>query len=168
MFFPADSELRQNGRRAWLLERKEARDRQEVARATSDYWQQQRLKKQAESQDDDGRTEVSIPGLVGIDQEYTERQQRQKVQLRQWLAQQQSEKAAEREKQKLEGESTCRLARRGNASARSASSVSSPLDFQNSRMTRIESPWTGNSCSFTWPRWTPGELWLSPRKTSIW
>lgn len=111
MFPPAESELQQNSRRAWLLERKEARDRQEVARATSDYWQQQqqRLKNRAESQDDDGRTEVSIPGLVGIDQQYNERQQRQKVQLREWLAQQQSEKAAEREKQKLEGESTCRL-----------------------------------------------------------
>lgn len=114
----ADSELQQNSRRAWLLERKEARDRQEVARATSDYWQQQqRLKNLAESQDD-GTTELSIPGLVGIDQQYMERQQRQKVQLREWLAQQLGEKAAEREKQKLEGEVHTQSCSEGNASAR--------------------------------------------------
>lgn len=105
--FLAESELQQNSRKAWLLERKEARDRQDVARATSDYWQQQQqLKDRAQSQAEDGGTEVSIPGLVGIDKEYTERQQRQKVQLREWLAQQQSEKVAEREKQKQKGEST--------------------------------------------------------------
>lgn len=111
MFFLAESELQQNSRRAWLLERKEARDRQEVARTTCGYWhqQQQRLQNRADSQDDDGSTEVSIPGLVGIDREYMERQQRQKVQLREWLTQQQNEKAAEREKQKLESESTCSL-----------------------------------------------------------
>lgn len=111
MFFLAECELQQNSRRAWLLERKEARDRQEVARATCGYWhqQQQRLQNRADSQDDDGMTEVSIPGLVGIDREYVERQQRQKVQLREWLTQQQNEKAAEREKQKLESESTCSL-----------------------------------------------------------
>lgn len=94
------------------MERKEARDRQEVARANCGYWhqqQQQHLQNQADGRDDDGRTEVSIPGLVGIDREYVERQQRQKVQLREWLTQQQSEKVAEREKEKLESESSCRL-----------------------------------------------------------
>lgn len=134
-----------------------------MARATSDYWQQQqqRLKDQAESRRvADGETEVSIPGLVGIDQEYAERQQRQKVQLREWLAQQQSEKAAEREQQKLDSESTGRLV--GGRRKNPPRAV-----FQGSGVTRVASPWTGGSCSFTWPPWTPGERWPLPRKTSI-
>lgn len=102
--FLTDAEWQQNSRVAWLLDRKQAKDRQAMERATFAYWhQQQRLQSQAEQDaDGGGQTEMSIPGLVGIDQEYEERQRRQKVQLREWLIQQQSEKAEERQKEKLE------------------------------------------------------------------
>lgn len=102
--FLTDAEWQQNSRVAWLLDRKQAKDRQAMERATFAFWhQQQCLLSQAEQDADSGRqTEMSIPGLVGIDQEYEERQRRQRAQLREWLIQQQSEKAEERQKEKLE------------------------------------------------------------------
>ena len=55
-----------------------------------------------------GKTELADaqmmpPGLVGEDPNSQNRRQRQREQLREWLIQQQSERAAERHHQKLEG-----------------------------------------------------------------
>ncbi|XP_059190702.1 RIB43A-like with coiled-coils protein 2 [Centropristis striata] len=46
--------------------------------------------------------QMMLPGLVGEDPDSKSRQQRQREQLREWLLQQQSERAAERHQQKLE------------------------------------------------------------------
>lgn len=50
-----------------------------------------------------GDSQMMLPGLTGEDPQFKIRQQKQKDQLRQWLIQQQSDQAAQRHQQKLEG-----------------------------------------------------------------
>uniref|UniRef100_A0A665UJN5 RIB43A domain with coiled-coils 2 n=1 Tax=Echeneis naucrates TaxID=173247 RepID=A0A665UJN5_ECHNA len=52
---------------------------------------------------DQEEAQMMPPGLVGLDLEMKNRQRRQKEQLRQWLLQQQSEQAAERQQETLKG-----------------------------------------------------------------
>lgn len=54
-------------------------------------------------QTDLGDVQMMPPGLVGEDPDSQDRLQRQREQLREWLIQQQSERAAERHQLKLEG-----------------------------------------------------------------
>lgn len=50
-----------------------------------------------------GNAQMTLPGLAGEDPDSVSRKQRQKEQLRDWLLQQQSERAAEKHRQKLQG-----------------------------------------------------------------
>lgn len=50
-----------------------------------------------------GEAQMTLPGLVGEDPDSVSRKQRQREQLRGWLLQQQSERAAARHQQKLQG-----------------------------------------------------------------
>lgn len=52
-----------------------------------------------------GEVLMMPPGLLGEDRDIKGRRQRQKEQLRDWLIQQKSERAAERQQQKLAGRS---------------------------------------------------------------
>lgn len=79
-----------------------------MEKATVNYRHQHQQPWSLNDPDRHGKTELGDaqmmpPGLVGEDPERKDRQQRQKEQLRDWLIQQQRERAAERHRQKLEG-----------------------------------------------------------------
>uniref|UniRef100_A0A3Q3X815 RIB43A domain with coiled-coils 2 n=1 Tax=Mola mola TaxID=94237 RepID=A0A3Q3X815_MOLML len=108
-----DAEMIHNSKEACLRHDNQVKQRQAIEKANISYHQQhqqpssqreydlndpERLKK-TEPAD----AQMMIPGLVGEDQECEGRQQRQREQFREWFIQQQSERAAERDREKLEG-----------------------------------------------------------------
>uniref|UniRef100_A0A3Q3VJE3 RIB43A domain with coiled-coils 2 n=1 Tax=Mola mola TaxID=94237 RepID=A0A3Q3VJE3_MOLML len=110
------AEMIHNSKEACLRHDNQVKQRQAIEKANISYHQQhqqpssqreydlndpERLKK-TEPAD----AQMMIPGLVGEDQECEGRQQRQREQFREWFIQQQSERAAERDREKLEGR-TC-------------------------------------------------------------
>lgn len=108
--------------------------------------------------------------LVGEDPNSQNRRQRQREQLREWLIQQQSERAAERHHQKLEGRSHAGKhmpsshTRTYKTQAHLTSSVQLP---QSSAMTKPEWKWTSKLCSFRALRWGDTEQQLLLQKSII-
>lgn len=109
-----DAEMLRNSKVAFLLHRRQVKEKHAVEKAIVDYrHQHQQPWSQSEYDPSDPdrcrKTErgpdaqMMLPGLVGEDPECMGRRQRQREQLREWLFQQQSERAAERHRQKLEG-----------------------------------------------------------------
>nr|XP_046250155.1 RIB43A-like with coiled-coils protein 2 isoform X2 [Scatophagus argus] len=107
-----DAEMLHNSKTAGLLHRRQVKEKHAMERAIVDYrHQNQQPWKQREYDLNDpdrcrkterGDTQMMPPGLVGEDPDSKVRQQRQKEQLREWLIQQQGERAAERHQRKLE------------------------------------------------------------------
>uniref|UniRef100_A0A3Q3VXT7 RIB43A domain with coiled-coils 2 n=1 Tax=Mola mola TaxID=94237 RepID=A0A3Q3VXT7_MOLML len=108
-----------NSKEACVRHDNQVKQRQAIEKANISYHQQhqqpssqreydlndpERLKK-TEPAD----AQMMIPGLVGEDQECEGRQQRQREQFREWFIQQQSERAAERDREKLEGRTSLQL-----------------------------------------------------------
>ncbi|XP_054475952.1 RIB43A-like with coiled-coils protein 2 [Anoplopoma fimbria] len=107
-----DAGMLHNSKVACLLHSREVKEKRAMEKATADYrhpYQQPRCQREFDLKEPDrsrgtdlGDAQMMLPGLVGEDPDRESRQQRQKEQLREWLIQQQSERAAERHQRKLE------------------------------------------------------------------
>ncbi|XP_037306458.2 RIB43A-like with coiled-coils protein 2 [Pungitius pungitius] len=89
---------------ATLLHSRELKERRAMGKAVVDYRRQhqQPLCQQGSGLEDPGDAQMMLPGLVGEEPDSESRRHRQKEQLREWLIQQQGERAAERHQQKVE------------------------------------------------------------------
>ncbi|XP_068459998.1 RIB43A-like with coiled-coils protein 2 [Clinocottus analis] len=102
-----DADMLRDSKAACLFHSREVKLRRAMQKAAADHrHERQQLCCQCEFDLEDPACcgETDFPGLVGEDLDSKSRQQRQKEQLRQWLLQQQSERAAERQQQKLEAQ----------------------------------------------------------------
>ncbi|XP_076589998.1 RIB43A-like with coiled-coils protein 2 [Chaetodon auriga] len=106
-----DADMLHNSKVARLLHRRQAKEKHAMEKAIVNYRHQyqQPLSRCDDLNDshlcrkrEQGEAQMMLPGLVGEDLDGQSRRQRQKQQLREWLIQQQSERAAERHQQKLE------------------------------------------------------------------
>lgn len=95
-----DAEMLRHSEAASLLHRRQVKEKQVMEKAIVDYWHRYQ---QPRSRQEPGDVQMMLPGLVGEDLDCKVRQQRQGDQLRRWLSQQQSERDAERNRQKMEG-----------------------------------------------------------------
>ncbi|XP_068595105.1 LOW QUALITY PROTEIN: RIB43A-like with coiled-coils protein 2 [Brachionichthys hirsutus] len=108
-----DADTLHNSKAACLLFRKQEKERRAMEKAIATYrhqYQQPRSQREYDLNDPDRcrKTELSDaqmmpPGLVGEDPDFKIRRQRQREQQRDWLIQQQRERAAERHQQELHG-----------------------------------------------------------------
>lgn len=111
----SDADMLHNSKVAYLLHRRQVKEKHAMEKAIVNYrqqCQQPRSQWECDLNDSDlrrkreqGDAQMMLPGLVGEDMDSKSRRQRQKEQLREWLILQQSERAAERHQQKLEGRS---------------------------------------------------------------
>ncbi|XP_029378176.1 RIB43A-like with coiled-coils protein 2 [Echeneis naucrates] len=95
-----DADLCHNSKVAFILHSREEKKQRALEKDIVNY----RLRHQQEYEPnppDQEEAQMMPPGLVGLDLEMKNRQRRQKEQLRQWLLQQQSEQAAERQQETL-------------------------------------------------------------------
>lgn len=109
----ADADMRHNSKVACILHNRQMKEKRalETSIATYRRQHQQPVEPQDYDQNDPDRAKIReqseaqmmLPGLVGEDPESSSRLQKQREQLREWLIQQQTEQAAERQQQKLEG-----------------------------------------------------------------
>uniref|UniRef100_A0A3B4XZ71 RIB43A-like with coiled-coils protein 2 n=1 Tax=Seriola lalandi dorsalis TaxID=1841481 RepID=A0A3B4XZ71_SERLL len=109
----SDADLRHNSKVACILQSREVKEKHAMEKAIVNYrhqYQQPWCQREYDLNDPDrcrktdkDDAQMMPPGLVGEDPESKNRVQRQREQLREWLIQQQSERAAERHQQKLEG-----------------------------------------------------------------
>ncbi|XP_041652536.1 RIB43A-like with coiled-coils protein 2 [Cheilinus undulatus] len=99
-----DAEILHDSKMLSLLHNKQVKERQAMEKAIVDYRHeyQQPQRGLDGRRTEDGGAQMILPGLVGEDPDSKSRRQRQKDQLRGWLIQQQSERAAERRQQKME------------------------------------------------------------------
>ncbi|KAM8893091.1 RIB43A-like with coiled-coils protein 2 isoform 3-T3 [Spinachia spinachia] len=95
-----DAAVRHHWRVATLLHGREQKERRAMEKATVDYRRQHQQPLELE---EPGDARMMLPGLVGEEPDSESRRHRQKEQLREWLIQQQRERAAERHQQQLEG-----------------------------------------------------------------
>ncbi|KAM9351932.1 RIB43A-like with coiled-coils protein 2 [Symphorus nematophorus] len=107
-----DAAMLQNSKLACLLHHRQVKQKHEMERAVVNYCHQDQQPRSQQDNDlnhpdhcekvepEDGQ--MIFSGLVGEDPDSKSRWQRQKEQLREWLIQQQNERAAERRQQKLE------------------------------------------------------------------
>lgn len=143
-----DAEMIHNSKEACLRHDNQVKQRQAIEKANISYHQQyqqpssqreydlndpERLKK-TEPAD----AQMMIPGLVGEDQECEGRQQRQREQFREWFIQQQSERAAERDREKLEGRTCTKHTLRVHTRDAQAHLGFSPPSGQRDDQNRIE------------------------------
>lgn len=109
----ADADMLRYGKVACIVDSRQMKEKRALEKAVVAYRQQyqhpedrreydlndpSRIKKVEQSD-----AQMMPPGLVGEDPESKIRQQNQREQLREWLTQQQTEQAAERHQQELEG-----------------------------------------------------------------
>ncbi|XP_062245646.1 RIB43A-like with coiled-coils protein 2 [Platichthys flesus] len=102
-----DAETLHNSKVAFILQRREEKNKRAVQIEVVNYRQQQqqpRSQQEFDLNDTDHSTDTGLmpPGLMGEDPEFKNRLQRQQEQMRQWSNQQQSERATERNQQTLE------------------------------------------------------------------
>ncbi|XP_074487981.1 RIB43A-like with coiled-coils protein 2 isoform X2 [Sebastes fasciatus] len=107
-----DAYMLHNSKLACLLQRREEKEKRAMEKTIVDYrhqYQQPWCQREYDLNDPDrfrntdpGDAQMMPPGLVGEDPDSESRRQRQREQLREWLIQQQSERAAERHQEKLE------------------------------------------------------------------
>ncbi|XP_029290043.1 RIB43A-like with coiled-coils protein 2 [Cottoperca gobio] len=106
-----DAEMLHNSKVACLLHSREVKEKRAMEKAIVDFRQQYQqplrqreydLNEPDRRKTDPGDAEMMPPGLVGEDPDSESRRQRQREQLKEWLLQQQSERAAEMQQRKLE------------------------------------------------------------------
>ncbi|XP_034391720.1 RIB43A-like with coiled-coils protein 2 isoform X3 [Cyclopterus lumpus] len=100
-----DADVLRHSKAALLFHSREVKERRAMEKATVNHrhrYQQPRCQWEFDPEDPDRCGKPDLPGLVGEDPGSESRRQRQKEQLREWLVQQQSERAAERHQRKLE------------------------------------------------------------------
>ncbi|XP_031725587.1 RIB43A-like with coiled-coils protein 2 [Anarrhichthys ocellatus] len=102
-----DAGILHNSKVACLLHSREVKERRAMEKAIVDYQRRDQREFDPKAPDrcgkaDPGDTQMTLPGLVGEDPDSESRRRRQKEQLREWLIQQQSERAAERHQRELE------------------------------------------------------------------
>ncbi|XP_017274352.1 RIB43A-like with coiled-coils protein 2 [Kryptolebias marmoratus] len=110
-----DADVLQHSKVGRLLQHRQEKERREMERTLVTYrHQHQHLRSRREfdlsdphrvrnMEQSDGQ--MTLPGLVGEDQDSESRQLRQKEQLREWLIQQQTDQQEERQQQKMEEQS---------------------------------------------------------------
>ncbi|KAK2841966.1 hypothetical protein Q5P01_012166 [Channa striata] len=106
------AELVHNSTLACILHNRQVKEKQAIEKAIVSYRHQNQqpwTQREYDLNDpercrkmDPGDAQMMPPGLVGEDPESESRKQRQREQLRQWLTQQRSERAAERHQRRLE------------------------------------------------------------------
>ncbi|XP_070687580.1 RIB43A-like with coiled-coils protein 2 [Pempheris klunzingeri] len=109
-----DAKMLHNSKVAYILHSRQEKEKRAMKKAVDSYrhqYQQPWSQREYDLNDPErcrktgvGDAQMMPPGLVGEDPDSKSRQQRQKEQLREWLIQQQSERAAGRHQQKLEEE----------------------------------------------------------------
>ncbi|XP_049429994.1 RIB43A-like with coiled-coils protein 2 [Epinephelus fuscoguttatus] len=109
-----DADMLHNSKVACLLHNRQEKEKRVMEKAIVNFrhqYQQPWTQREFDLNDPDrcrktdpGDAQMILPGLVGEDPGSESRRQRQREQLREWLVQQQSERAAERQQQKLEEE----------------------------------------------------------------
>ncbi|XP_073327327.1 RIB43A-like with coiled-coils protein 2 [Pagrus major] len=107
-----DADMLHNSKVASLLHRRQVKEKRAMEKDIVNFrhqYQQPWSQREYDLNDPDrcrkpelANVQMMPPGLVGEDPNSKDRQQRQREQLREWLIQQQSERAAERHRQKLE------------------------------------------------------------------
>ncbi|XP_068580271.1 RIB43A-like with coiled-coils protein 2 [Cebidichthys violaceus] len=99
-----DADMLHNSKVACLLHSREVKERRAMEKAIVDYQRQDQQPRGQREFDlkDPGDAQMMLPGMVGEDADSESRRRRQKEQLREWLIQQRSERAAERHQRKLE------------------------------------------------------------------
>lgn len=99
------AEMLRNSKLASILHDRQVKKNRAMEKAAVSYSQQERYLNDPErcGETQRGDAQMTLPGLVGEDPDSVSRKQRQREQLREWLLQQQSEQAAERHRQKLQG-----------------------------------------------------------------
>ncbi|KAK5867788.1 hypothetical protein PBY51_012250 [Eleginops maclovinus] len=107
-----DAEMLHNNKVACLLHSREVKEKRAVAKTIVDYrlqYQQPLCQRDYDlsapdrcGNTDPGDALMMLPGLLGEDPDSESRRQRQREQLREWLLQQQGERAAERQRRKME------------------------------------------------------------------
>ncbi|XP_042352728.1 RIB43A-like with coiled-coils protein 2 [Plectropomus leopardus] len=107
-----DADMLHNSKVACLVHSRQVKEKREMEKAVVNFrnqYQQPWSQREFDLNDPDrcrktdpGDVQMMLPGLVGEDPDSKSRQQRQKEQLREWLIQQQSERAAERHQQNLD------------------------------------------------------------------
>ena len=142
-FFITDADMLQNSKLACLLHHRQVKEKHAVERAVVSFrhqYQQPCSRREHDLNDPDrcrkaepGDVQMMLSGLVGEDPDSQSRRQRQKEQFREWLIQQQSERAAEKHQQKLESRSNTTglfsyLYRRASSASRSTGKTFVILD----------------------------------------
>ena len=141
-----DADLLHNSKVACILHSREVKKKRAMEKTIVDYRHQHQLRHDQNSLDrcgetDHDRAQMMLPGLLGEDSGSKDRLQRQKEQLREWLIQQQSERAEERRLQKLEGRSwsdPTQATHPQSMHTEHRSTFTLPSDLQSSAMTKAE------------------------------
>lgn len=110
-----DADMLHNSKLACLLHSRQVKEKRAIEKAIVNHrhqYQQPQSQREYDLNDPDrcrktqpGDAQMMPPGLVGEDPDSKSRRQRQREQLREWLIQQQSERAAEKHQLELEGRS---------------------------------------------------------------